>query len=138
MPADAPFAAWIEELAAVGITGGCGGGNYCPTGAVTRQQMSAFLLKELNGAGYVPPPAVGLFGDVPPDSLFAAWIEDLYNRQHHGRLQHEPAALLPGRPEHARADGGVPDEDVLARPVRTLGPSALAPHLRPEVGGERP
>jgi hypothetical protein len=29
-------AAWIEQLAAEGITGGCGGGNYCPETAVTR------------------------------------------------------------------------------------------------------
>ena len=28
--APSPFAAWIEQLAAEGITGGCGGGNYCP------------------------------------------------------------------------------------------------------------
>ena len=24
------FADWIEQLAAESITGGCGGGNYCP------------------------------------------------------------------------------------------------------------
>jgi hypothetical protein len=38
-----PFAAWIEQLAAEGITGGCGGANYCPTLAVRRDQMAAFL-----------------------------------------------------------------------------------------------
>ena len=26
------FADWIEQLAAEQITGGCGGGNYCPLG----------------------------------------------------------------------------------------------------------
>ena len=98
VPADAPFAAWIEELAALGITGGCGGGDYCPTGAVTRQQMSAFLLKELNGAGYVPPPAVGLFGDVPQDSLFAAWIEDLYNRGITAGCSTSPLLYCPADP----------------------------------------
>ena len=98
VPADAPFAAWIEELAALGITGGCGGGNYCPTGSVTRQQMSAFLLKELNGAGYVPPPAVGLFADVPQDSLFAAWIEDLYNHQITAGCGTSPLLYCPADP----------------------------------------
>jgi hypothetical protein len=98
VPADAPFAAWIEELAALGITGGCGGGDYCPTSAVTRQQMSAFLLKELNGAGYVPPPAVGLFGDVPQDSLFAAWIEDLYNHQITAGCSTSPLLYCPADP----------------------------------------
>ncbi len=37
------FADWIEQLAAESITGGCGGGNYCPTQAVRRDQMAAFL-----------------------------------------------------------------------------------------------
>jgi len=29
-------AAWIKQLAADGITGGCGGGNYCPDNSVIR------------------------------------------------------------------------------------------------------
>jgi len=36
---------WIEELAARGITAGCGGGNYCPTNPVTRAEMAVFLVK---------------------------------------------------------------------------------------------
>ena len=27
------FADWIEQLAAEGVTGGCGGGDYCPAAA---------------------------------------------------------------------------------------------------------
>lgn len=38
------FAPWIEELAARGITSGCGGTNYCPSNAVTRGQMAVFLV----------------------------------------------------------------------------------------------
>jgi S-layer family protein len=34
---------FVEALAASGITGGCGGGNYCPTAPVTRGQMAVFL-----------------------------------------------------------------------------------------------
>ena len=60
--------------------------------------MSAFLLKELNGAGYVPPPAVGLFGDVPQDSLFAAWIEDLYNRGITAGCSTSPLLYCPTNP----------------------------------------
>lgn len=33
----------INRLAAAGLTGGCGGGKYCPTASVTREQMAAFL-----------------------------------------------------------------------------------------------
>jgi len=36
---------WIEELSNEGITGGCGGGNYCPAASVTRGQMAVFLVK---------------------------------------------------------------------------------------------
>ena len=37
--------AWIEQLAAEGITSGCGGGNYCPDNPVTRAQMAVFLVR---------------------------------------------------------------------------------------------
>ena len=37
--------AWIEQLAAEGITSGCGGGNYCPTAPVKRDQMAVFLVR---------------------------------------------------------------------------------------------
>ena len=34
---------WNEELSRRGLTTGCGGGNFCPTAPVTREQMSSFL-----------------------------------------------------------------------------------------------
>jgi len=71
------FAPWIEALATAGITGGCGGGNYCPANPVLRQQMAAFLLKALHGSTFVPPACNGDFQDVPCPSLFADWIEQL-------------------------------------------------------------
>jgi hypothetical protein len=70
-------AAWIERLAAEGITGGCGGANYCPDASVTRAQMAIFLLKAKHGAGYQPPAPGGMFGDVPGGYWAAAWIEQL-------------------------------------------------------------
>ena len=45
---DSPFAPWIYELVARSITGGCGGGNYCPTDAATRGQMAVFVTKTFN------------------------------------------------------------------------------------------
>ena len=39
------FDPWIEDLAARGITGGCGGGAYCPASPNTRGQMAVFLVK---------------------------------------------------------------------------------------------
>jgi len=43
VPAGSAYCRWIEELARRGITSGCGGGNYCPTSPVSREQMSVFL-----------------------------------------------------------------------------------------------
>jgi hypothetical protein len=42
-----PFYQYIEALARSGITGGCGGGNYCPDASLTRGQMAVFLSKAL-------------------------------------------------------------------------------------------
>ena len=43
VPASSPFCPWIEELARRGVVAGCGGGNYCPAQAVSREQMAVFL-----------------------------------------------------------------------------------------------
>ncbi len=78
VPADLAAAGYIEELASLGITSGCGGGAYCPSAPVTRAQFAALLLKAEHGADYAPPPATGtVFADVPADAFAAAWIEQL-------------------------------------------------------------
>ena len=77
VPCPSTFADWIEALADEGISGGCGGGNFCPTNPVRRDQMAPFLLKAKHGSSYVPPACTGLFDDVPCPSLFADWIEQL-------------------------------------------------------------
>ena len=41
-------AAFIEQLAAEGITSGCAAGLYCPENSVTRDQMAVFLVKAFN------------------------------------------------------------------------------------------
>jgi hypothetical protein len=76
-----PFDPWIEALAQLQITGGCGGNNYCPTNPVLRQQMAVFLLKALEGSTYTPPDCTTpTFTDVPCSSPFAPWIGDLAAR----------------------------------------------------------
>jgi hypothetical protein len=72
-------AAWIKQLAAEGITSGCGSGNYCPESPVTRAQMAVFLLLSKHGTSYAPP-AIGDstgFTDVPSTHWAAAWIKQL-------------------------------------------------------------
>ena len=77
VPVAHPFYAFIENLFHNRITGGCGGGNYCPGNAVTRGQMAVFLLKAEHGADYMPPACAGVFPDVACPGPFADWIEQL-------------------------------------------------------------
>jgi hypothetical protein len=81
VPCSSPFAAWIQELVARGITAGCGSGLYCPTSPVTREQMAVFLLKTREGAGFTSPPCTtASFTDVPCASPFAPWVQELVAR----------------------------------------------------------
>ena len=43
VPVGDPLHRYVEALVGAGITGGCGGGNYCPNAPVTRGQMAVFL-----------------------------------------------------------------------------------------------
>jgi hypothetical protein len=47
VPVGHPQRQFIEALVGAGITGGCGGGNYCPDAPVTRGQMAVFLAAAL-------------------------------------------------------------------------------------------
>jgi hypothetical protein len=98
VPANSFAAAWIEELASLGVTSGCGGGNYCPGSTVTRRQMSTFLLKTKLGAGHVPPAAAGVFADVPMGDAFASWIEELYADEITGGCLTNPLRYCPSQP----------------------------------------
>jgi hypothetical protein len=80
VPANSPFCPWIWELARRGVVSGCGGGNYCPTDAVTREQMSVFLLHTLDPALNPPACTVPVFNDVPASSPFCRWIQELARR----------------------------------------------------------
>jgi hypothetical protein len=78
VPPSNAFYAFIEEMAVKQITVGCGGGNYCPSNPVTREQMAAFIIRALHQPGYIPPqPSSQRFDDVPPSNLFYAFIEEM-------------------------------------------------------------
>jgi hypothetical protein len=80
VPASSPFCRFIEELARRGVVSGCGGGNYCPAAAVTREQMAVFVLRTLDPALTPPACATPVFADVPASSPFCPWIEELARR----------------------------------------------------------
>ena len=126
VPCPSIFAPWIEQMAAEGITGGCGGGNYCPQSPVRRDQMAVFLLKAEHGSAYAPPACAGTFPDVTCPSTFANWIEQLAAEDDHGRLRRRQ--LLPAVEQHPRTDGGVHLEDV--QPAATGASMKLPAPLR--------
>jgi S-layer homology domain/Putative binding domain, N-terminal len=70
------FYAFIEEMAVRQITLGCGGGNYCPTEPVTREQAAAFIIRAL-GELNPPVPTSQRFADVPPSNQFYNFIDRL-------------------------------------------------------------
>ena len=71
------FHDFVNTIARAGVTVGCGTGNFCPGAPNTREQMAVFVLKSKFGKDHTPPAAVGLFPDVPVDSPFAPWVEEL-------------------------------------------------------------
>jgi hypothetical protein len=78
VPSSSSFCKYIKRLSELGITQGCGGGNYCPKTTVNREQMAAFLVRAVD----VEPPADycaagSLFSDVPQSSVFCKYIKRL-------------------------------------------------------------
>ncbi len=104
VPADSPFAPWIEELARAGITGGCSAPpppalpSFCPTATVNRQQMAAFLGKAYYGSSFSGWNCVGMFDDVPCSNLFAPYIEYLAGTQIAAGCQASPPLYCPTNP----------------------------------------
>jgi hypothetical protein len=74
---------WIQALAALGITAGCGSGNYCPTEVVTRDEMAIFIIRARLGlylAGASPLftySTTPVFADVPSSEFAFPWIQRL-------------------------------------------------------------
>ena len=98
VPCPGPFADWIEALAAEGITGGCGGGNFCPGQAVSRAQTTVLLLKTSHGPTFSPPACVGAFADVACPSLFADWIEEAAAEGITSGCSSNPPSFCPSSP----------------------------------------
>jgi hypothetical protein len=99
VPAADPFAPWVEDLAARGITGGCSASPplFCPGQPVNRAQAAVFLLATEEGPAYTPPPAAGQFQDLPASSPFAAWAEELARRGVTGGCSASPPLYCPAQ-----------------------------------------
>jgi len=78
VPADYWAYGYIEQFATLGITTGCGGGDFCPARGVTRAEMAAFLIRASQGSPFTPAiPATPTFADVPVNHPQYGYIEAL-------------------------------------------------------------
>jgi hypothetical protein len=76
VPTSNAFCKYVKRMLDLNITTGCGGGNYCPSQNVDRQQMAAFIIRAVEGnpvAGYCG--STSPFGDVPANSGFCGHIK---------------------------------------------------------------
>jgi len=80
VPASNLFYKFVETIFHGRISAGGFCGGYCPDDVTLRKQMAVFVLKAREGPFFVPPPATGIFHDVPPSDPFAPWIEELFRR----------------------------------------------------------
>jgi hypothetical protein len=77
VPPSNTFYNFIDRLAVLGITVGCNPPTntmYCPSSAVTREQMAAFIIRAL-GEFDPPTPGSQRFNDVPPANVFYNFID---------------------------------------------------------------
>jgi hypothetical protein len=70
--------AWIQKMYELGITTGCGFGNFCPTETVTRAEMAVFIIRARYAATTVfTYPEIPYFTDVQTGSFAFEWIQRL-------------------------------------------------------------
>lgn len=78
---DVPTAYWaygyILAISEAGLTQGCGNGNYCPSDAVTRGEMAAFITRELLGPNFTSYTLTPYFIDVPQTNPWFKYVQRL-------------------------------------------------------------
>jgi hypothetical protein len=95
VPSTHPFFTFVNTISQQGITGGCGGGNYCPDASVTREQMAIFIERGL-GVFTPPTPTQQTFQDVPTTSFSYPFIEDFAARGITAGCSVTPKLYCPG------------------------------------------
>ena len=101
VPASNPFARFIEHLYDHGITAGCMTNplRYCPSAAVSRAEMSVFLLRAIgHGSPDHLPGYRGIFADVPSKHRLASFIEHVYDHGITAGCTSSPRNYCPAAP----------------------------------------
>jgi len=95
VPTTDQFFPYVQKLKELGITTGCGNGDYCPSDSVTRDQMAAFLVRAtqvaagqstvnftcnggVSGASVNCATTTPYFSDVPTTDQFFPYVQKLY------------------------------------------------------------
>ncbi len=80
VPCADPDWGYIEQITLDGIASGCGSGNFCPDGNLTRGEMAKFIVRGLNQTPYDPSLCSNptTFTDVPCGHTFWGAIERFY------------------------------------------------------------
>ncbi len=71
----------IEVLFQEAYVAGCSSQprRFCPDDAMTRAEAAVFVVRGVNGAGFIPDaPQVQVFDDVPLSEWYAKWVTKLY------------------------------------------------------------
>ncbi|MCH7588965.1 MAG: right-handed parallel beta-helix repeat-containing protein [Chloroflexi bacterium] len=111
--ADVPFIHWahdsIESLYQAGYISGCSTTPllYCPEAGMTRAESAVFVVRGVQGAGYVPPdPTQQVFADVPLSEWYAKWAGQLWEDGYTAGCGTNPLVYCPTQ-EHTRTEGTV-------------------------------
>ncbi len=96
--------AYIEALAAAGITDGCGPGLFCPDQVVDRAELAAFVLRA-GGVDVADHAYRSHFTDVDADAWYAGYVEEAYEL---GIMAgYDDSTFQPGEPVSRAAFAGV-------------------------------
>jgi hypothetical protein len=135
VPPEDPLAQYVAAIFQAGITDGCTSNppGFCPGEDTGRDQAAKFILRGLYGPAYTPPPATGIFEDLPASDPMAPWIEGLY---HAGLVQGcstDPLRFCGGQ---GITRGQMAKLLVLARHGAQFSPLTAVGRF-PDVGGDR-
>lgn len=110
---DVPLGHWayeyIETLYLNNFVAGCSTAplKYCPEATMTRAEGAVFVLRGVQGGGYLPQdPNSLVFADVALESWVAKWATDLWEKTYTAGCGSNPLMYCPDK-GHTRAEGAV-------------------------------
>jgi ferredoxin-like protein FixX len=101
--------AYIETLYQDGYISGCSTNplKYCPEDTMTRSEGAVFVVRGIQGAGYMPGnPSLQIFEDLALESWAAKWATALWDQQYTAGCGTDPLIYCPDQ-GHTRAEGAV-------------------------------